>query len=126
MKSVFKIAATRRPAVVAAALLAAALLAPPPPPPRRGTWNNADLLADFFKNSEQVTFQQFDLAASPVLRQQINARLGYVPSRDQYTIYVARTAGHVDGYAIFDNELGQHLPITYAVKLSPAGLVERQ
>src|SRR5262245_60109497 len=119
MKSVFKIGTTRRPAVVAAALLSAVLLAPATARAQTMFWSQRELLADFFKTSEQVTFQQFDLAASPTLRQQIAARLGYTPSRDRYTIYVARTAGHVDGYALFDDELGQHLPITFAVKLSP-------
>jgi hypothetical protein len=39
---------------------------------------------------------------------------------------VAQGAGGVDGYAILDEEPGQHLPIGFAVKFSPAGVVLRQ
>lgn len=89
-------------------------------------WSTRDLLADFFKTSERVSFRQFDLDAAT--RQRLEKRLGYAlpPAKSGYTIFVAATAGHVDGYALFDDELGQHLPISYAVKLSPAGSVERQ
>jgi len=39
---------------------------------------------------------------------------------------VATTAGQVDGYAFIDDEIGQHEPITFAVRLSAAGVVDRQ
>jgi Na+-translocating ferredoxin:NAD+ oxidoreductase RnfG subunit len=53
-------------------------------------------------------------------------RLGYTPARSSYTFYVATSGGHVDGYAFIDEEKGEHLPITFAVKLSPTGKVMRQ
>ena len=58
--------------------------------------------------------------------QRVEARLGYTLPRDSYTIFIATTGEHVDGYAVIDDELGEHLPITFAVKLSPTGVVERQ
>lgn len=81
------------------------------------------LLTEFFPKSEAVRFQRF--AISPALRERLTRRLGYAPKRDNYVFYVASTAGHVDGYAIIDDELGQTEPITFGVKLSPDGVVER-
>ncbi|MSP61043.1 MAG: FMN-binding protein [Myxococcales bacterium] len=93
-------------------------------------WTTRDLLADpsFFHRSEKVSFQQVDLDLDPDggQRRRIESRLGYKLARSRYTIFVATTGGRVDGYAVFDDELGQHLPISFAVKISPAGTVERQ
>ena len=81
------------------------------------------LLTEFFPKSDNVRFQRF--AISPALRERLARRLGYSPKRDNYVFYVASTAGRVDGYAIIDDELGQTEPITFGVKLSPDGVVER-
>jgi electron transport complex protein RnfG len=83
------------------------------------------LLAAFFPKSEAVRFQRYPL--SPALRERLTRRLGYVPRprNDSYVFYVATTGGHIDGYAIIDEELGQTEPITFGVKLSPEGVVER-
>jgi hypothetical protein len=115
MKTVFKIAS-----------LAALLLGAAPARAERAFWSTRDLLADatFFRSSDRVTYLQIDV--TPADRARIEARLGYRLARDRYTIFVASTDGHVDGYALFDEELGEHLPITFAVKVSPAGVVERQ
>jgi electron transport complex protein RnfG len=105
---------------VAAVLLAAG-------PARAETfWTTRDLLGDasFFRGSERVGYKQFEPSAEQ--RARIEARLGYALPRARYTIFVATTGGHVDGYAVIDDENGQHLPITFAVKVSPAGVVERQ
>ena len=143
MKSAFKIAVARlalstgsarprrsagcRPGLGALVLLAGALLAAPATSRAQSVfWSQRDLLADFFKTSEHVGFVQIDLVAQPEQRQLLAARLGYTPARSKYVVYVATTSGKVDGYAVFDDELGQHLPITFAVKLSPSGLVVRQ
>lgn len=84
-----------------------------------------DLLADFFRSSQNVTYKKVELDAAEKLR--LQHRLGYAPSKTSYTFYVATSAGgHVDGYAFIDEEKGEHLPITFAVKLSPEGKVMRQ
>lgn len=82
------------------------------------------VLADFFPKSQTVTFQRFELSADQ--RSQLAQRLGYELPKPAYTIYIAKTGETIDGYAILDDEPGQHLPITFAVKLSPQGLVQRQ
>jgi electron transport complex protein RnfG len=87
-------------------------------------YTSRDLLADFFRSSEAVTYKKVPLG-DPEL-QRITHRLGYTPARNNYTFYIATSGGHVDGYAFIDDEKGEHLPITFAVKLSPAGKVVRQ
>lgn len=87
-------------------------------------WSTRDLLADFFRSSARVTYQRVVLQGA--FKARVEARLGYALARDTYNVFVATTDGHVDGYAIIDDENGQHLPITFAVKISPTGAVERQ
>ena len=81
------------------------------------------LLTEFFPKSDNVRFQRYPI--SPALRERLTHRLGYAPRRDNYVFYIASTGGHIDGYAIIDEELGQTEPITFGVKLSPDGVVER-
>ncbi len=81
------------------------------------------LLAAFFPKSEKVAFRTFTL--DPSLKSRLASRLGYVPAKDRYNIFVATTNNHVDGYAVIDEEQGLHQPITFATRLSARGVVER-
>ena len=81
------------------------------------------LLAEFFPKSDNVRFQRYGI--TPALRERITHRLGTNLRRDSYVFYIASTGGHIDGYALIDDELGQTEPITFGVKLSPDGTVER-
>ena len=81
------------------------------------------LLAEFFPKSERVTFRTFTI--DPSLKSRLAQRLGYAPPKDRYTVFIATTHGHVDGYAVIDDEPGLHQPITFATRLSPRGAVER-
>jgi Na+-translocating ferredoxin:NAD+ oxidoreductase RnfG subunit len=81
------------------------------------------LLAEFFPRSTAVRFQRFPLGAAQ--RERIGRRLGAPLARDGYVFYIATTGAHIDGYAIIDDEIGQTEPITFGVKLSPDGVVER-
>ena len=83
-----------------------------------------DLLADFFRSSKDVTYKKVQIDDSE--KQRLMRRLGYAPSKASYTFYVATSGGRIDGYAFIDEEKGEHLPITFAVKLSPQGKVMRQ
>ncbi len=105
-------------------LAALALLAPRPARAEGSYFSTRELLADFFRTSKDVTFKKVEIGASE--RARLLKRLGYAPARSSYTFFVATSAGKIDGYAIIDEENGEHLPITFAVKLSPAGVVERQ
>jgi hypothetical protein len=81
------------------------------------------LLAAFFPKSEKVTFRTFTLDSS--LKSRLASRLGYMPAKDRYNIFVATTNNHVDGFAVIDEEQGLHQPITFATRLSPRGVIER-
>jgi electron transport complex protein RnfG len=81
------------------------------------------LLAEFFPKSERVTFRTFTLDSS--LKVRLGQRLGYAPTKDRYTVFIATTHGHIDGYAVIDDEPGLHQPITFATQLSPRGAIER-
>jgi electron transport complex protein RnfG len=87
-------------------------------------FTSRDLLSDFFRTSQNVTYKRVQLDDAE--RARLQHRLGYAPSKASYTFYVATSGGHVDGYAFIDEEKGEHLPITFAVKLSPDGKVLRQ
>jgi electron transport complex protein RnfG len=87
-------------------------------------YTTTDLLADFFRSTTTVTYKKVQIDDSE--RTRLQRRLGYTPAKASYTFYVATSGGHIDGYAFIDEEKGEHLPITFAVKLSPAGKVMRQ
>ncbi len=87
-------------------------------------YSPSDLLADFFRTSKNVTYKRVQLDGAELER--VAHRLGYTPARSNYLFYVATSNDVVDGYAFIDDEKGEHLPITFAVKLSPAGKVMRQ
>jgi hypothetical protein len=82
-------------------------------------WTTKDLLKDFFRSSERVTFVTVEDPAA------LGSLLGYAPPKRKYVVFVARTKDRVDGYAVVDDEKGQHQPITFGVKISPKGSVER-
>jgi len=86
-------------------------------------YSTRGVLAEFFPNSEHVSYRTFALDRS--IRARLAQRLGYAPARDKYTVFVATSHGKVDGYAIVDDEQGLHQPITFATRLSPRGMVER-
>jgi electron transport complex protein RnfG len=81
------------------------------------------VLLEFFPNSQKVAYQTVTLA--PVIKERIGRRLGYALADGRYTIFTATTGARIDGYAIIDDQLGQHQPITFATKLSPSAVVER-
>lgn len=86
-------------------------------------FTTAGVLKEFFPKSEKVTYRKIPLSAEH--REVLTKRLGYRPGKQEYVVFVALTGDRVDGYAIIDDERGQHEPITFAVKFSPEGVVER-
>jgi hypothetical protein len=82
------------------------------------------ILKEFFPKSQRVTYRKVKLGPAELAA--VQGRLGYKPAKPEYVIFVATTGEQVDGYAVIDDELGQHEQITFAVKLSSAGVVERQ
>lgn len=104
-------------------LALALLLIAPLPANAQQYWKKSDLMVSMFPASLEVvpvllTLDVVDVAA-------FQAQLGYAPKATTYTFYQARTAGKIDGYVLFDDELGQHEPITFAVQFDPTGVVLR-
>ena len=129
MKVVFKISPRRAlfPVAGLAAFLAVwgGLCAAPRAAAAQAVYfNTRELLTDFFQRSEHVGYRRIELTAFD--RARLRTRLGYEVAKSSYTFFVAETAGKVDGYALIDDENGEHLPITFAVKITPSGAVERQ
>jgi hypothetical protein len=85
-------------------------------------WTTKDLLKDFFKSSERVTYVKVEGVQR---KRELMSLLGYTPQKDSYVVFVAKTGEMVDGYAVIDEEMGQHLPITFGVKIGKDGQVER-
>lgn len=80
------------------------------------------VLASFFPTSQRVTYRT--VSPSPEQRARLTQRLGTAP-KSAYNFYIALRGETVDGYALIEEARGQYMPITYAVKLSPKGAVER-
>jgi Na+-translocating ferredoxin:NAD+ oxidoreductase subunit G len=86
-------------------------------------WTPAALLREQFKSSEHVGYVKVPMA--PAERARLETRLGRERLKAEYTIFVAKTQQHIDGYALFDEQLGQHEPISFATFFDPAGRVTR-
>ena len=85
-------------------------------------FNRGKVLKEFFKTSERVSYE---ILKTRNVAPQLEELLGYLPKQNSYVIFVARTGDRIDGYAVIDNEQGQHLPITFATQISSAGKVQR-
>lgn len=88
------------------------------------SFTTRSVLKEFFPDSKKVTYEVFKPTRAQ--RAALRKRLGYTLARKSYVFYVAKTGDDIDGYAFIDDEMGQHLPITFAVKLSRDGVVLRQ
>jgi hypothetical protein len=85
-------------------------------------WTKETLLKDFFKHSERVSYVRVEGESA---KRELVAQLGYAPEKSSYVVFVARTGANIDGYAVIDEQQGEHLPITFGVRISPARTVER-
>jgi hypothetical protein len=88
-------------------------------------WEAAQLLSSFFPDADRVTYRQLELSSPETTL--LENRLHAPVNRVSWTIFVATDqAEEVMGYAVFDEELGEHMPISFAVQLDPTGQVVRQ
>ena len=86
-------------------------------------WTPQALLAEQFKSSQQVSYVRARIDTA--LRARIDARLGRQLPKSEYTLFVAKTGERIDGYALFDEQVGQHEPISFATFFDAAGRVTR-
>jgi electron transport complex protein RnfG len=91
-------------------------------------FTKSSMMTSFFPKSTRVSYKKF--SPSKQQRAELKRQLGYELNKSSYFFFVATsdTASGtiVDGYAFIDDQMGQHRPITFAVKLSPDGVVLRE
>ncbi len=105
---------------VPAALLAGALASGAP---AQGVyWSKADLLKSFFAECERVSYRTIE--PSPTQTARLAKMLGEA-ARDSYTVFYGVSDGGIEGIALIDEEVGQHLPITFGVLIGTGGAAER-
>jgi Na+-translocating ferredoxin:NAD+ oxidoreductase subunit G len=104
-------------------LSACAALIATPAARAKDYWTPQTLLAQHFHASERVTYVRLQLDAAE--RASVEKRLGRGVAKSEYTVFVAQSRGHSDGYAVFDDQLGQHEPISFATFFDPTGRVTR-
>jgi Na+-translocating ferredoxin:NAD+ oxidoreductase subunit G len=122
LNSIFK---SGRPGALALSLLSIALVTTGAPgiAGAQEYYSVRQLLGEQFKSSQRVSYVRVRPSAEQ--RARIERRLGRNLAKPDYTIYVAQTGERVDGYALFDEELGQHGPISFATFFDAQGKVTR-
>lgn len=108
--------------LAATVFVLAALVAAPPARAQAVFWDTGPMLSSFFPAADTVGYEQIVLSDTELAA--VAARIGYAPHAE-WTVFVARTGATVVGYAVVDDELGQHEPITFGVQLSTAAVIER-
>lgn len=81
------------------------------------------LLAEQFRKSELVDYRRIELSART--RDHIEQQLGEKLEKGEYIFYVAHSGERIDGYALFDREIGQHEYIDFATFFDARGMVTR-
>lgn len=103
------------------ACVLALFLAPRPAHAEDVYFTTKTLLKKFFAKSERVSYVKIETATH---KKELRRALGYMPKRKTYAVFVAKTGDNIDGYAFIDEEMGQHEPITFGVRLTPDGNVD--
>lgn len=81
------------------------------------------LLAEQFQESDRVDYKRVQLTDEQ--RSRIQERVGTKLEKDEYIVYVAHSDADIDGYALFDREIGQHEYIDLATFFDNEGRVTR-
>ncbi len=74
-----------------------------------------------FPDSESIRQETLTLTAEQKMF--VEQRIGWKFPETSFTIYIGETKGKVDGYAIVQNTIGKHRPITYMVGVDAEGEV---
>ena len=72
-------------------------------------------------NSERVRKEVLKL--SPDKKFQIEERIGWKFPEESFEVYIGETGTKVDGYALVQNTIGKHKPMTYMVGIDSRGHV---
>jgi hypothetical protein len=74
-----------------------------------------------FPKSEQVRKELIRL--SPEKKALIEERIGWKFPEESFEVYIGETGTQTDGYAVVQNTIGKHKPMTYMVGVDNKGLV---
>jgi H+/Na+-translocating ferredoxin:NAD+ oxidoreductase subunit G len=82
----------------------------------------SEALKLIFKDSQEVIQEGHPVTGE--VRSKAGEKLKYDLPKDHYTFYVGKTNGHIDGYALIDEQVGKVQPITFLTRISPEGKVD--
>jgi len=74
-----------------------------------------------FPDSEDIRRELITLTQEQ--KELIEQRIGWKFPETSFPVYLGETQGKIDGYAIVQNTIGKHRPITYMVGVDPQGEV---
>jgi hypothetical protein len=80
-----------------------------------------DSLKIMFPKSERVHKELIKL--TPEKKSSIEERIGWKFPEESFEIYIGETGSQIDGYALVQNTIGKHKPMTYMVGMDNKGLV---
>ena len=72
---------------------------------------------------DSATIRQETLTLTAEQKDFIEQRIGWKFPETSFPVYIGETQGKIDGYAIVQNTIGKHRPITYMVGIDPEGEV---
>ncbi|MGB0911428.1 MAG: FMN-binding protein [Nitrospirales bacterium] len=84
-------------------------------------FSEEDAAKVMFPDSEKI--RKENLPLNPEQKNLIQKRIGWKFPEDTFTVYIGETKGKTDGYAIVQNTIGKHRPITYMVGVDAEGEV---
>ena len=62
---------------------------------------------------------------SPEKKAQIEERIGWKFPEESFEVYIGETGTQIDGYALVQNTIGKHKPMTYMVGVDGKGQIGR-
>ncbi|HMS84242.1 MAG TPA: FMN-binding protein [Nitrospira sp.] len=83
--------------------------------------NEEESLKIMFPKSERVRKETVKL--NPEQKSLIEERIGWKFPEDSFEVYIGETGSQIDGYALVQNTIGKHKPMTYMVGVDNKGIV---
>ncbi len=81
----------------------------------------AEALKILFPKAQKIQAEELRLTPDQKIR--IQDRIGWKFPEESFRAFKAETDGKVDGYAVIQETIGKHRPITYIVGITPQGKV---
>ena len=71
--------------------------------------------------SDSETIRKEILSLTPRQKDFIEKTIGWKFPETSFTVFIGKTKGKIDGYAMVQNTIGKHRPMTYMVGVGPSG-----